>query len=67
MARRRRRPIAGSDIVARSDAILPEVVQCDPEWAGWCAMLVNAYDVSAMGAAPVAALDPHGLELRRVI
>ena len=38
----------------------PSMVEHDPEWAGWCAMLVNAHDLSAMGATPVAALDALG-------
>ncbi|MEA2170875.1 MAG: hypothetical protein QOF76_4175 [Solirubrobacteraceae bacterium] len=53
-------PIAGTDVVACTDAILPSMVEHDPEWAGWCAMLVNAHDLSAMGATPVAALDALG-------
>lgn len=53
-------PVAGTDVVACTDAILPAMVDRDPEWAGWCAMLVNAHDLSAMGAAPVAALDALG-------
>ena len=53
-------PLPGSDIIACTDAILPAMVARDPEWAGWCAMLVNAHDLSAMGAAPVAALDVLG-------
>lgn len=50
----------GSDLVACVDAILPAMVERDPEWAGWCGMLVTAHDLSAMGAAPVAALDTIG-------
>jgi len=53
-------PVPGSDVIACTDAILPAMVARDPEWAGWCAMLVNAHDLSAMGAAPVAALDVLG-------
>jgi len=53
-------PVPGSDVVAATDAILPDMVQRDPEWAGWCAMLVTAHDLSAMGAAPVGALDALG-------
>ena len=53
-------PIAGTDVVACTDAILPDMVARDPEWAGWCAMLVSAHDLAAMGAAPVAALDALG-------
>ncbi|MDP2712276.1 MAG: AIR synthase related protein [Solirubrobacteraceae bacterium] len=53
-------PVPGSDVVAATDAILPAMVQRDPEWAGWCAMLVTAHDLSAMGATPVGALDALG-------
>ena len=53
-------PVAGTDVVACTDAILPSMVEHDPEWAGWCAMLVNAHDLAAMGAAPVASLDALG-------
>ena len=53
-------PVPGSDVVAATDAILPAMVERDPEWAGWCAMLVTAHDLSAMGARPVGALDALG-------
>jgi AIR synthase-related protein len=50
-------PVAGSDLVACCDAIVPAMVERDPEWAGWCAVLVNANDLAAMGAEPVGLLD----------
>lgn len=53
-------PVPGSDVVAACDAILPSMVERDPGWAGWCAVLVNAGDLSAMGAAPVGLLDAVG-------
>lgn len=53
-------PVPGSDLVASSDAILPSMVERDPEWAGWCSVLVNLNDLSAMGATPVALLDAVG-------
>ena len=53
-------PVPGSDLVAACDAILPSMVERDPEWAGWCAVLVNVNDLSAMGAAPVGLLDAIG-------
>ncbi|HEV7805891.1 MAG TPA: MSMEG_0567/sll0787 family protein [Solirubrobacteraceae bacterium] len=53
-------PVPGSDVVAATDAILPAMVRDDPEWAGWCAMLVTAHDLSAMGATPIGALDALG-------
>jgi putative N-acetyltransferase (TIGR04045 family) len=50
-------PVPGSDIVAACDAILPAMVARDPEWAGWCSVLVNVNDLAAMGATPVGLLD----------
>ncbi|AXH37461.1 AIR synthase (plasmid) [Humibacter sp. BT305] len=53
-------PVPGSDLVAANDAILPALIERDPEWAGWCGILVNLNDLSAMGAAPVGVLDAVG-------
>lgn len=53
-------PVPGSDVVACVDAITPSMVQRDPEWAGWCGMLVTAHDLAAMGADPIGALDTLG-------
>jgi len=53
-------PIAGSDVIACTDAITPSMVDRDPSWAGWCGMLVTANDLAAMGASPVGALDAVG-------
>lgn len=53
-------PVPGSDIIAACDAIVPSMVERDPEWAGWCAALVNLNDLSAMGATPVGMLDAVG-------
>ena len=53
-------PIAGTDVIAACDAILPSLVERDPEWAGWCAVLVNVNDLSAMGAGVVGLFDALG-------
>ncbi|MEU8040414.1 MSMEG_0567/sll0787 family protein [Streptosporangium sp. NPDC049078] len=53
-------PVPGSDLVAACDAILPSMVERDPEWAGWCSVLVNLNDLAAMGAQPVGLLDAVG-------
>ena len=53
-------PVPGTDVVAACDAILPALVDRDPEWAGWCAVLVNVNDLAAMGALPVGLLDAIG-------
>lgn len=53
-------PVPGTDMVAACDAILPSMVERDPEWAGWCAVLVNMNDLSAMGATAVGLMDALG-------
>ncbi|UOE22121.1 GNAT family N-acetyltransferase [Thermobifida halotolerans] len=53
-------PVPGSDVVAACDAIVPSMVERDPDWAGWCSVLVNVNDLAAMGAAPVGLLDALG-------
>jgi len=53
-------PVPGTDVVVVTDAVLPTMVERDPWWAGWCAVLVNANDLAAMGAAPVGLTDSVG-------
>jgi putative N-acetyltransferase (TIGR04045 family) len=50
-------PVPGTDLVAACDAIVPSMVERDPEWAGWCSVLVNLNDLAAMGATPLGVLD----------
>nr|WP_240968469.1 MSMEG_0567/sll0787 family protein [Streptomyces sp. HNM0575] len=50
-------PVPGSDVIAACDAIVPSMVERDPEWAGWCSVLVNVNDIAAMGATPTGLLD----------
>lgn len=50
-------PVPGTDLVAACDAIVPTMVERDPEWAGWCSVLVNVNDLAAMGAEPLGLLD----------
>lgn len=57
-------PVPGTDMIAACDAIIPSMVERDPEWAGWCAVLVNLNDLSAMGATPVGLLDAVGAPTR---
>ena len=53
-------PVPGTDVIAACDAIVPAMVERDPEWAGWCSVLVNVNDLAAMGARPVGLLDALG-------
>jgi putative N-acetyltransferase (TIGR04045 family) len=50
-------PVPCTGTVAACDAILPAIVERDPEWAGWCGVLANVNDLTAMGATPVGLLD----------
>ncbi len=50
-------PVPGTEVVAACDAVAGVMVERDPEWAGWCAVLVNVNDLAAMGATPVGLLD----------
>lgn len=60
-------PVPGSDIIAACDAIIPSMVERDPEWAGWCSVLVNVNDLTAMGAAPTGLLDAVGAPTRSLL
>jgi putative N-acetyltransferase (TIGR04045 family) len=53
-------PVPGTDVIAATDAIIPSMVERDPEWAGWCSVLVNVNDLYAMGAVPVGLMDALG-------
>lgn len=63
--------VAGTDVVVATDAILPALIDKDPEWAGWCGVLVNVNDLSAMGATPVGLMDavsaPTASAVRRIV
>ncbi|BFM24845.1 MSMEG_0567/sll0787 family protein [Microbacterium sp. che218] len=63
--------VAGTDIVVATDAILPALIDRDPEWAGWCGVLVNVNDLSAMGARAVGLMDavsaPTASAVRRIV
>ena len=60
-------PLPGSDVVAACDAIIPSMVERDPEWAGWCSVLVNVNDLAAMGATPTGLLDAVGAPNRSLL
>lgn len=60
-------PVPGSELIAACDAIVPSMVERDPEWAGWCSVLVNINDLAAMGATPIGLLDAVGAPDRRLL
>ena len=44
-------------LLLAADGIIQDLVDRDPEWAGYCSVLVNANDIAAMGGLPLAAVD----------
>ncbi|HJJ98768.1 MAG TPA: methanogenesis marker 2 protein [Methanocorpusculum sp.] len=40
-----------------ADGIWNKLMEVDPYWAGYCAILVNVHDIAAMGGHPVAIVD----------
>lgn len=63
--------VPGTDVIVATDAILPALIDHDPEWAGWCGVLVNINDLSAMGARAVGLMDavaaPSAAQARRIV
>ncbi|CAN5723218.1 GNAT family N-acetyltransferase [soil metagenome] len=53
-------PVGDTGMIAACDAIIPSMVARDPEWAGWCSVLVNLNDLAAMGATATGLLDAVG-------
>lgn len=60
-------PLVGDDCAAIADGsgylllaaegMLPQLVEKDPWFAGWCAVMVNVSDIYAMGGRPIAVVD----------
>ncbi len=49
---------SGSEVLLlAADGIRPDLVQKNPRWAGYCAVLVNVNDIAAMGGLPIAAVN----------
>ena len=50
---------SGSDdmLLLAADGIWSRLMEADPYWAGYCAILVNIHDIAAMGGRPIALVD----------
>jgi hypothetical protein len=44
-------------LLLAADGIWSKLMDADPEWAGYCAVLVNIHDILAMGGTPLAMVD----------
>jgi len=48
----------GSEVMLlAADGIWSRLMEADPEWSGYCSVLVNVHDIAAMGGWPVAMVD----------
>src|SRR5512136_3445726 len=44
-------------LLLAADGIWSKLMEADPEWSGYCSVLVNVHDIAAMGGRPVAMVD----------
>jgi putative methanogenesis marker protein 2 len=44
-------------LLLAADGIWSKLMEADPFWAGYCAVLVNVHDIAAMGGRPIAMVD----------
>jgi putative methanogenesis marker protein 2 len=44
-------------LLLAADGIWSKLMEADPEWSGYCAVLVNVHDIAAMGGWPLALVD----------
>lgn len=47
----------GDALLLAADGIWSRLMNADPYWAGYCAILVNIHDIAAMGGKPLAMVD----------
>lgn len=50
-------PEGGSYLLLAAEGLWPPLVEAEPWFAGWCAVLVNVSDIYAMGGQPIAVVD----------
>ncbi len=57
---------ADEALLLAADGIWSRLMEADPFWAGYCAVLVNIHDIAAMGAKPVAMVDVLSISSERI-
>jgi uncharacterized protein len=50
-------PDGNGYLLLASEGLLPNLVETEPWFAGWCAVMVNVSDIYAMGGRPIALVD----------
>ncbi|MEA2035015.1 MAG: methanogenesis marker 2 protein [Euryarchaeota archaeon] len=49
-----------------ADGIWSKLMEADPYWAGFCAVLVNVHDIAAMGGKPLAMVDILSIQNEKI-
>ncbi len=44
-------------LLLAAEGMLPQLIETDPWFAGWCAVMVNVSDIYSMGGTPIAIVD----------
>jgi len=44
-------------LLLAADGIWDKLMRADPEWSGYCSVLVNVHDIAAMGGRPLGMVD----------
>jgi hypothetical protein len=50
-------PDGSGYLLMAAEGMLPSLVETEPWFAGWCAVMVNVSDIYAMGGTPIAVVD----------
>jgi putative methanogenesis marker protein 2 len=53
-------------LLLAADGIWSRLMEADPYWAGYCAVLVNIHDIAAMGGKPLAMVDVFSISDTRI-
>jgi putative methanogenesis marker protein 2 len=53
-------------LLLAADGIWSKLMEADPEWAGYCSVLVNIHDIAAMGGRPIALVDVLSLSDEKI-
>jgi putative methanogenesis marker protein 2 len=53
-------------LLLAADGIWSRLMEADPYWAGYCAVLVNIHDIAAMGGKPLAMVDVFSISDPRI-
>jgi hypothetical protein len=53
-------------LLLAADGIWDKLMKADPEWSGYCAILVNIHDIAAMGGRPLGMVDVFSTNSKEV-